>query len=334
MDFVSWFFVESKAFELSVPAGGSILRLVERRNGISRVMMVGKFCVEWLKKTVERMVLMDEDQPFTESSREGNRAFFAQRGANRAGCFLELAEYAVGGRRGLIIVPEGRDKRGWKRFAGELGKAMTAFASSSGKPEGGGSQPPLLPLSGKKSAEPSSYGGRRPSFAEVVSAVGKPSFTESGGSQVVKTVEKSSAGQGEEMGKTQFSTEAMGFSGVEIGGDSGGDMRELDLFPSGTLEETPTARTAVNCYDLELGFRVPMREILREDIRETRRGLRGSTAKGTEVVEWIGKCVDLFKFEILRQVSEIGSSTLEASCADGEGCGYWGARRWRSLRRQ
>jgi hypothetical protein len=156
MDFVSWFFVESKAFELSVPAEGSILRLVERRNGISRVMMVGKYCVEWLKKAVERMVLMDEDQPFTESLRDGNKAFFAQRGVNRAGCFLELAVYAVGGRKGLIIVPEGRDKRGWKRFADELGKVLTAFVSFSGKPEGGYSQPPLFPLSGKKSAGSSS----------------------------------------------------------------------------------------------------------------------------------------------------------------------------------
>jgi hypothetical protein len=152
---------------------GSILRLVERRNGISRVMMVGKYCVEWLKKVMKRMVFMVEDQPFTESSRDGNGAFFAQRGVNRAGCFLELAEYAVGGCKGLILVPEGRDKQGWKRFSEELGKVLTAFAYFSGKPEGGCSQLPLLPLSGKKSEGPSSYGGLHPSFAEVVSAAGK-----------------------------------------------------------------------------------------------------------------------------------------------------------------
>jgi hypothetical protein len=169
MDFVSWFFVESKTFEFSVPAGGSTLRLVERRNGISRVMMVGKYTVEWLKKAVERMVLLNEDQPFTESSRDGNKAFFAQRGVNRAGGFLELAEYAVGGRKGLIIVPEGRDKRGWKRFAEELGKVSTAFDSFSGKPESGGSQPSLFPLTGKKTT-----GGAAPSYAAVVSS-GVPS---------------------------------------------------------------------------------------------------------------------------------------------------------------
>jgi hypothetical protein len=199
MDFVIWFFVESKTFELSIPAGGSILRLVERRNGISRVMMVGKYCVEWLKKAVERMVLLDEDQPFTESSRDGNKAFFAQRGVNHAGCFLELAEYSVGGPKGLIIVPEGRDKRGWKRFAEELGKVLTAFVSFSRKPESGCSQPPLFPLSGKKSAGSSSYGGLHPSFAEVVSAAAKPGVP---------------SGQGEELhaidrlSKTQISSEA------------------------------------------------------------------------------------------------------------------------------
>jgi len=52
MDFFRWFFVESKAFEFSVPVGGSILRLVERRKGIVWVMMVEKYCVGWLKIAV------------------------------------------------------------------------------------------------------------------------------------------------------------------------------------------------------------------------------------------------------------------------------------------
>jgi hypothetical protein len=199
LDFVSWFFVESKTFELSVLAGGSILRLVERRNEISRVMMVGKYCVEWLKKAMERMVLLDEDQPFTESSRDGNKAFFAQRGVNRAGCFLELAEYAMGGRKGLIIVPEGRDKRGWKRFAEELGKVLTTFVSFSGKPKSGCSQPLLFPLSGKKFVGPSSYGGLHPSFAEVVSAAAKPSVPSSQGEELHAI---------DRLGKTQISSKA------------------------------------------------------------------------------------------------------------------------------
>jgi hypothetical protein len=88
MDFVSWFFVESKVFEFLVPAWGSIFRLVERRKGISRVMMVGKYSVEWLKKVVEKMVFMVEDRAFSESSRDGNMAF-AQKGVNLRKALIE-----------------------------------------------------------------------------------------------------------------------------------------------------------------------------------------------------------------------------------------------------
>jgi hypothetical protein len=35
MDYMSWFYIESKFFELSAPEGGSVLRLVERRHGVS-----------------------------------------------------------------------------------------------------------------------------------------------------------------------------------------------------------------------------------------------------------------------------------------------------------
>ncbi len=44
---------------------------------ISSVMMVGKYNVEWLKKVVEKMVFMVEDQAFTESSRDRNKSFLA-----------------------------------------------------------------------------------------------------------------------------------------------------------------------------------------------------------------------------------------------------------------
>lgn len=51
-----WFYVEAKAFELSEPEGGFVLRLVERRHGFSRVMLLGKLCVVWLKSTVKALV--------------------------------------------------------------------------------------------------------------------------------------------------------------------------------------------------------------------------------------------------------------------------------------
>lgn len=55
MDYLSWFCVESKALELSVPeegGWGSILQ-VERRHGLALVMMVGNIgslVKEWSRK--------------------------------------------------------------------------------------------------------------------------------------------------------------------------------------------------------------------------------------------------------------------------------------------
>jgi hypothetical protein len=38
----------------------------------------------------------------------------------------------VGGRRGLILIPEGRDGWGWSHFAAYLGKVKTFFEDSIG----------------------------------------------------------------------------------------------------------------------------------------------------------------------------------------------------------
>jgi hypothetical protein len=38
-----------------------------------------------------------------------------RRGENSFGRFLEVAVYDVGGRKGLVLFPEGRDEWGWSR---------------------------------------------------------------------------------------------------------------------------------------------------------------------------------------------------------------------------
>ncbi|GLT73202.1 hypothetical protein SLA2020_450750 [Shorea laevis] len=222
------------------------------------------------------MVLLTEDQPFTESSRDGYKAFFAQRGVNRAGGFLELAEYAVGGRRGLIIVPEGRDKRGWKRFAEELGKVSAAFDSFSGKPESGGPQPSLFPLAGKEST-----GGAAPSYAAVVSS-GVPSS----------------------VWKRPAADVANGLLGFV------GSTAELDLCPLGTPEISSVLRSAVDCYDLECGVDSVGKNLCGRRFG----GSQCSSDKATEVIvahagDGIHRkyleCLNRFKFEIDRAFGRV-----------------------------
>jgi hypothetical protein len=60
-------------------------------------------------------------------------------GANKSGRFLEVSFLAVGGRKGVIWLPEGRFGRGWQRFAGELRQLLEAQRLSVGSEEAGDS---------------------------------------------------------------------------------------------------------------------------------------------------------------------------------------------------
>jgi hypothetical protein len=53
-------------------------------------------------------------------------------GGNKAGRFLEVSFLAVGGRKGVIWLPEGRFGNGWQRFAGELRRLLEAQRLAAG----------------------------------------------------------------------------------------------------------------------------------------------------------------------------------------------------------
>jgi hypothetical protein len=124
-----WFFVEAKTFTFSVAEGASGIRVVERRKGHSGVVFLSFQCAEWLVSTVEVVSRSQVDSEFVKSFREGSEVFILRKGGNNSGRFLELAVYAVGGRKGLILIPEGREGRGWCRFTDELGKVLKISGS-------------------------------------------------------------------------------------------------------------------------------------------------------------------------------------------------------------
>jgi hypothetical protein len=126
MGYVSCFYVE--AFELFSQS----FRLIEKRRGLASAVVLGKWSVIWLKNMVELSVGKPDITEFINSCREEHKAFIAHRVANRAGHFLELVEYAVGGRRGLIVIPEGSEGQGWRLFSIEMRKVVDFFGSSSG----------------------------------------------------------------------------------------------------------------------------------------------------------------------------------------------------------
>jgi hypothetical protein len=107
-----WFFVEAKTFTFSVAEGAYGIRVVERRKGHSGVVFLSFQCAEWLVSTVEVLSRTPVDSEFVKSYREGTEVFILRKGGNNSGRFLELAVYAVGGRKGLILIPEGREGGG------------------------------------------------------------------------------------------------------------------------------------------------------------------------------------------------------------------------------
>jgi hypothetical protein len=121
------FFVEAKSFTLSVVKGFVELRLVEKRNGFSGWVLLGERCVAWLLLMVQEVLRDRGSELFVKSFREGSKVTIVRLGGNSSGRFLEVAVYDVGGRRGMVVFPEGRDRRGWGRVFGELSKVLVFF---------------------------------------------------------------------------------------------------------------------------------------------------------------------------------------------------------------
>jgi hypothetical protein len=118
--------VEAKTFVFTVVEGASVVRLEERRKSFSGLVLLSAQSIEWLALTMENLQWCPEEKDFIRSFREGSKVLIVRRGANAAGRFLEVAVYGVGGRRGIIFIPEGRDGRSWRSFVLELDK-ISAF---------------------------------------------------------------------------------------------------------------------------------------------------------------------------------------------------------------
>jgi hypothetical protein len=132
----SRFFVEAKSYVFSTGVRNSELRVEERRKGFYGSVSLGSLSVAWLISKVEELIRDPGDEEFVKPFREESKAIIIRRGGNKAGRFLEVAVYAEGGRRGLVMFPEGRGGRGWSRVAGELSKALVHLEAVYGSVSG------------------------------------------------------------------------------------------------------------------------------------------------------------------------------------------------------
>jgi hypothetical protein len=82
-----------------------------------------------------------EEQEIVKSFREGLKLLIARRGGNKDGRFLEVSSFGLGGRKGFIVIPEGRGGWGWIKFSDELRKVVDFLSGPVGS--GSGSSPSL-----------------------------------------------------------------------------------------------------------------------------------------------------------------------------------------------
>jgi len=94
--------------------------------------MLGARCVAWLLLMVEEVLQNPGFEDFVNSFREGSKVTIVRRGGNSSGRFLEATVYIMGGRRGMILFPEGRDRQGWGHVSRKLNKVLAFFLNHDG----------------------------------------------------------------------------------------------------------------------------------------------------------------------------------------------------------
>jgi hypothetical protein len=113
-----------KSFTFSVDTSTTELQIQERRTSYAGAVSLGPRCVAWLIEMVEEVMRFTRVEEYVRSTREASNVVTIKRGGNRASCFLEVVVQGEGGRRGFIMLPEDRERRGWGRFSGELRKVL------------------------------------------------------------------------------------------------------------------------------------------------------------------------------------------------------------------
>ena len=132
------FFIESKFFQLVIEEGGRyfLLRILERGKYFMGSVFMGKIAAQWLMNNIEHIVVGAISKQFF-TFRDGDIAYTLQRSTNSFGQFFLLTELKVGGSRRLIIIPEGKEKNGWRAFGPELRKMLnpSQYAAGIGHPK-------------------------------------------------------------------------------------------------------------------------------------------------------------------------------------------------------
>jgi hypothetical protein len=114
------FVVEAKTFSFSARKGNAVIQLEEKRKGFGGFILLGIKCSSWLAEAVEEVMEAQMKEDFASMHQDEARVLKVQLGSNKAGCFLEVAVFIEGGRKGVIRILKDCGGWGWQRFVDKL----------------------------------------------------------------------------------------------------------------------------------------------------------------------------------------------------------------------
>ena len=100
-----------------------MLRIFERGEFFMRSVFMGKNAAQRLMFNIEHLVVGESSKQFF-TFREGDTAFTLQWSSNSSSQFLLLTELKASGSRRSLIIPEGKERLGWRAFGLELRKLL------------------------------------------------------------------------------------------------------------------------------------------------------------------------------------------------------------------
>ncbi len=114
-------FIESKTFEFLIEGGGAPRVCInEMGREIVRSVVMGRECAKRMAVAIDDLVSKPYVESFVHSFRVGDIVLLLQRSSNSRGNYISLQEIHRGGRKGSIIILEGRNNGDWCGFGLEL----------------------------------------------------------------------------------------------------------------------------------------------------------------------------------------------------------------------
>ena len=115
------FRIEAKRFDIELEVRGpSQVKFSESGRHHQCAIQMGRDGAQWLGRCIAENITGEKDRAFVHTFLENGKTYVNRRESNSFERFIDVTECGRGGRRGRIVIPEGKRQSGWRGFLMEL----------------------------------------------------------------------------------------------------------------------------------------------------------------------------------------------------------------------